>query len=273
MSEDPKSNPAASLPQAVRAAGGCLHADDAARRLFRSMGNGGPAGRHAVLALAALDPGLVVGRDAVVRLAAPQAPETPLDRARFVVLDLETTGSRAGTDRVTEVGAVQVAGGRIQGEFQTLVRPDCPIPPAITRLTGIHELLLAGAPRFSQVAGRLVDFLGSGTLVAHNAAFDLRFLVAELARAGLPPPANPVLCTVRLARRLLPELRSCNLDSLATHFGFRFQARHRALGDAQVTAQLLRELLKISQVRGADSLGQLMDLSRRRTRKATRKGA
>jgi DNA polymerase-3 subunit epsilon len=251
----------------IRAAGGCLHADDAARRLLR-LGSGGRfAARRVVLALAASDPGLEVLPGDRVRIAPPQPDSSPIEALRFVVLDLETTGSRAGDDRITEVGAIRVEGGAITGTFHSLVRPDRPIPPAITRLTGIHELILAGAPRFPAIAGALLDFLGNGVLVAHNASFDARFLEAEMRAAGHPPPPNAQLCTMRLARRLLPDLRSCSLDSLAGHFGFAFRARHRAMGDAEVTVQVLRVLVEAARAAGAASLGDLRALARRRERR------
>ena len=92
--------------------------------------------------------------------------------------------------------------------------------------------------------GHFLDFLGNGVLVAHNALFDSRFLEMELRRAGEETLANPVLCTVRLARRLLPELPSKRLDAVAHHYGLQFRQRHRALGDAEVTARVLVALLR-----------------------------
>ena len=256
-----------SLPQAVRAAGGSLHADDAAQVLFRTREPGGPAGRRVVLALAASNPALEIDSEGMVRLAEPQPEDTPLPAARFVVVDVETTGSRPAEDRVTEIGVVRVEGGCLGDTFESLVRSDHPVPPAIARLTGIHELLLASAPRFSRISGRLVDFLGNETLVAHNAAFDTAFLAHELERSGEPPLRNPVLCTLKLARRMLPDLRSWKLDSIAAHFGFRFRARHRAMGDAEVTARILTELLIRAEALGVRSLGALLLLGQRRSRR------
>jgi len=163
-----------------------------------------------------------------------------------------------------------VEGGQEGDAFSSLVRSDRTIPPAITRLTGIHEILLASAPRFPRIAARLVDFVGNGTLVAHNAVFDTRFLASELQRAHEPPLRNHVLCTVKLSRRLLPELRSRNLDSLAAHFGLRFRARHRALGDAEVTARILIQLLVRAEELGANSLGAVLRLAERRSRRRAR---
>lgn len=253
-----------SLAQVIRAAGGCLHVDDAGRQLLRLGPGGRIAARRVVLALAASDPGLEVLAGDRVRIASPQPDSSPIDALRFVVLDLETTGSRAGDDRITEVGAIRVEAGVTTGTFHSLVRPDRPVPPAITRLTGLHELILAGAPRFRAIAGALLDFLGNGVLVAHNASFDARFLEAELRAAGHPPLPNAQVCTMRLARRLLPDLRSCSLDSLAAHFGFAFRARHRAMGDAEVTVRVLMALVEAARAAGATSLGDLRALTRRR---------
>jgi DNA polymerase III epsilon subunit family exonuclease len=177
-----------------------------------------------------------------------------------VVVDVETTGTRVGAARLTEVGAVRVRDGRCLDTFARLVDPGHPLPSAITRLTGITAAMLQGAPPFARIAVEWLDFLGNGVLVAHNAPFDCSFLNHELIRCGEVPPTNPVLCSVRLARRLLPHLRSHSLDSLARHLGLQFRQRHRALGDAEVTAQVLLLLLQKASARGLTTLGELQKL-------------
>ncbi|MEE9127106.1 MAG: exonuclease domain-containing protein, partial [Planctomycetota bacterium] len=237
-----------------------LHPDYAARMLLRAQGTVGSAGRQVVLSLAKADARLDVDGRGMLILARAHALDLPLTRIEFVVVDVETTGTHAGAARLTEVGAVRVRDGRCLDTFARLVDPGLPVPSAITRLTGITAAMLQGAPPFARIAVDWLDFLGNGVLVAHNAPFDCSFLNHELIRCGEVPPPNPVLCSVRLARRLLPHLRSHCLDSLARHLGLRFRQRHRALGDAEVTAQLLLVLLERASARGLTTLGELQKL-------------
>jgi DNA polymerase-3 subunit epsilon len=152
-------------------------------------------------------------------------------------VDLETTGTRASADRITEVGIVRVdadaAGGmpRVQ-EWSTLVDPEVPIPPAIQALTGITDALVAGAPTFGAVAAEITERIADGVFIAHNARFDHGFLKHAYARAGRPFSARP-LCTVRLSRRLFPDAQGHGLDALVARHGLDLPDRHRALGDAR----------------------------------------
>ncbi len=250
----------ASLHREVRRAGGELDPDHAARTLLRAQGTIGTAARQVVLSLAKADARLDIDDRGMLILARAHALDLPLTRIEFVVVDVETTGTHAGAARLTEVGAVRVRDGRCLDTFARLVDPGLPVPSAITRLTGISAAMLQGAPPFARIAVDWLDFLGNGVLVAHNAPFDCSFLNHELIRCGEVPPPNPVLCSVRLARRLLPHLRSHCLDSLARHLGLRFRQRHRALGDAEVTAQLLLVLLERASARGLTTLGELQKL-------------
>ena len=165
---------------------------------------------------------------------------------RFVVVDVETTGSSPRTgDRVTEVAAVVVEDGRIEEAFQSLVNPGRPIPAFITGLTGISDAMVASAPSFLEIIDVLAQTLSARTFVAHNAPFDWGFLSMEFARADRAEALGGApLCTVRLARRLLAHLPRRNLDSVAYHYGIEIESRHRALGDARATAQVLLGLLR-----------------------------
>jgi DNA polymerase III subunit epsilon len=151
----------------------------------------------------------------------------------FVFLDLETTGAAAARDRITEIGLVEVAYGRPVGEWSTLVNPGMPIPTMIQSLTGITDDMVSDAPSFGAVAPELARRLEGKVLAAHNARFDYGFLKSEFSRAGLQYSAT-VLCTVMLSRRLYPEHRKHNLDTLMERHGVACTARHRALGDARV---------------------------------------
>jgi DNA polymerase-3 subunit epsilon len=185
-----------------------------------------------------------------------------LDHARFAVVDVETTGVRAlNGGRILEVAVAILEGGTIHLAFEALLDPGTPIPPWVARLTGITDGLVAGRPRFEDVAAGLGQALDAGVFVAHNARFDWRFLQAECAAAGVPPPPPPPggkpLCTVRLTRRLVPELRHRGLDQVAAFFGVDNPARHRAFGDALATAHILRALLGRARQRGVETLEDL----------------
>lgn len=162
----------------------------------------------------------------------------------YVVVDVETTGgSFSRGHRITEIAAVRLRGdGTVIDEYRSLVNPERPIPTFITTLTSITWDMVRDAPRFPDVASDLARVLCGAVFVAHNAAFDWRFVGAELSRAGVPLTGR-TLCTVHLARRLVPELRSRSLDSLSWFFNIHNEARHRAWGDAVATAELLRRLL------------------------------
>ena len=160
---------------------------------------------------------------------------------RVVFLDLETTGTSADRDRITEVGLIEVDGGEYAGEWSTLVNPDRPIPAGIVSLTGITDEMLHAAPRFAEIAGGLLERLEGRLLVAHNAHFDYAFLRAEFRRLGVRFRAR-TLCTVRLSRTLFPEHRHHNLDSVIERHSLPCASRHRALGDAQALWAFAREL-------------------------------
>ncbi|MFP5309378.1 MAG: DEDD exonuclease domain-containing protein [Actinomycetes bacterium] len=190
----------------------------------------------------------------------------------FVVLDLETTGLRAGEDRITEVGAVKVRRGEVLGELHTLVHPGRGIPPAITAVTGITDAMVAGAPPIEAVLPTLLEFLRDTALVAHNARFDVGFLDAELTRRGYGRLTNPVVDTARLARRVLrDEVRDCRLSTLARHLRARTSPEHRALLDARATVDVLHGLLERAGSLGAVTLEDVRDLCTSRSDAAFRK--
>jgi DNA polymerase III epsilon subunit family exonuclease len=158
--------------------------------------------------------------------------------------------------RIMEIGAARVRDGRIVAEFQTLVNPRMPIPPFIAGLTGIRDEMVAGAPPFEEVAGRWLDFAGTSVLVAHNAVFDVRFINHEVSHI-FPGRRmmNSHICTVSLARRLLPELKSFRLGALAEHFSVPHHTRHRAGDDARATACVFLRLLERLDGHGVRDLG------------------
>jgi DNA polymerase-3 subunit epsilon len=170
---------------------------------------------------------------------------------RFAVVDVETTGMRARNgDRMTEVAVVHVDGGRTEVAFESLLNPGMPIPPRITALTGIDDTLVRDAPRFEEVADNVLAALSGRVFVAHNVRFDWAFVRSEIERACGVAPRVPRLCTVRLSRALVPELERRDLDSVRFFFGIETDRRHRAAGDALVTAVVLRRLLERAEERG-----------------------
>jgi len=200
----------------------------------------------------------------------PEVQGSPLlEECAFAVVDVETTGMRAtGSDRITEIAVVVVCPGRREVVFESLVNPGRPIPPAICAITNITNDMVREAPTFAEVSDRVVEALAGRVFVAHNARFDWNFISAEVRRARDLALDGPRLCTVRLARRLVKGIRSCGLDSLTNWFGFANASRHRAAGDALVTAELLDRLLSLAREEGARTL---QDLAAIETRRAPRK--
>ncbi len=188
-----------------------------------------------------------------------------LSRVEFAVVDLETTGWSPGVAAITEIGAVRVRGGLRQGEFvrrgefASLVNPGVPVPPGIADLTGITDWMLAAAPRLGAVLPGLLDFARGCVLVAHNAPFDLSFLVAGCGDCGLAWPGFTVLDTVMLARQVMDpdEVPDCKLGTLAGFFRARTAPNHRALVDARATADVLGWLIRRLAHRGIRTLNQL----------------
>ncbi len=182
-----------------------------------------------------------------------------IEDAVIVVTDTETTGTDASRNRLIEIAAVKVTGGEEVDTFSQLINPGCAVPRRITGLTGISTGMVFDQPDTGTVLPAYLDFLGDAVFVAHNLPFDQGFIQAELARLGTPWPGNPGLCTLRLARRLLRGLRSKSLSSVADFYGLRLKNRHRALGDAQLTARiLLRFLSSLSFNPGLETLEEVL---------------
>ncbi len=219
--------------------------DDIAHDVLGLARASGVVAGRLVAALLGADPRFAFDADGRwSRIAEPVLGAVPLAELPFAVVDVETTGLRARAgDRVTEIAVVHVDGGRVELALASLVNPEVPIPAYITALTGISDELVRDAPPFALVADELLAALHGRVFVAHNAAFDWRFVSAELERAGAFVPRVERLCTVRMARALVPELERRNLDSVRQFFGIETDHRHRAGGDALVTAAVLRRLL------------------------------
>ncbi len=255
------------LVELIEARHGPVPAEDAARALY--------ALRHVPAGLARSLLEDVVGGDARlawhggnVRLAAASTSPLAIEEATFVVFDLETTGLSPGSAAICEIGAVRVRALELEERFETLVNPRRPLPAPIAALTGIDPRALRGAPPVELAVRRFLEFAGDAVLVAHNARFDLSFLDREVERLTGRRVAAPVVDTVWLARRLLEgRLKRVGLASLAHFFGTAVQPCHRALADAEATAEILLALIGLAQERGTETVDQLVDLSAPRARR------
>jgi DNA polymerase III subunit epsilon len=169
----------------------------------------------------------------------------------YAVVDVETTGGpfHAG-HRITEVAVAVVRDGAIHDVYETLINPQRSIPPFISALTHITWDMVRDKPTFAEIRDDLLAALHRKVFVAHNAAFDWKFVSAEVRRTGGPPLAARRLCTVRLARRVLPQLRRRSLDHVSRYYGIKNTARHRAGGDAVATAECLIHMLRDAADRG-----------------------
>lgn len=159
----------------------------------------------------------------------------------IVMLDFETTGlSTLAGDRITEVAALRIVDGAVTERYVTLINCGVRVPSFVTALTGISQRMVDSAPPVAQVLPRLLDFIGDDALAAHNASFDARFLQAESQRLGLTPRHRGLICSLKLARRMLPGQPSYKLGGLADALNIRYRgAAHRAEADAEVSTRLL----------------------------------
>jgi DNA polymerase III subunit epsilon len=255
------------LVELVEERRGPLSVEEAARCLFALRQAPAGLARSLLEDIVAGDSRLA-WRGGRVSLASEPGEEVPLESARFVVVDLETTGLRPGQSRICEIGAVRVDGLVSAGTFETLVDPGEPLPRLVASLTGIADADLAEAPGPAEAVRRFLAFAGDSVLVAHNARFDLAFLDREVEHLTGRRVAAPVVDTVGLARRLLAgRVSRASLASLSHFFGTSVRPCHRALPDAQATAEVLIALLGLAQERGAETIADLCRLAAPRRRR------
>lgn len=175
---------------------------------------------------------------------------TPLEELTFSVVDTETTGMYAEHNRVMDVGLVKVKNGKIVEKWETLIDPEQDIPYWITKFTNLANEDVVGQPLFKDIAHEFHQKIENTIFVAHNAGFDYGFIYNELSRANITWKSHK-LCTVLLGRKLLPELQYANLDVLTQYYNIKISARHRALPDAEATAEVLINLMQIAKERYA----------------------
>ncbi len=161
----------------------------------------------------------------------------------FIIVDIETTGNNHKYGRITEIAIYQFNGQSITNQFSTLINPEIDIPFYITNLTGIDNETVKNAPKFYEIAKTIIQLTAGRTFVAHNVNFDYLFIKEEFARLGYNFNLK-TLCTVKLARKLLPGHKSYSLGKLCSDLGIEINGRHRAAGDALATVKLFEILLK-----------------------------
>ena len=255
------------LVELVEARHGPVPAEDAARALYALRHV--PAGlARSLLADVVEGDARLAWRGASVGLAQAPGAELALEEATYVVVDLETTGLSPGSSAICEIGAVRVRGFELEERFQTLVNPRRPLPPPVAVLTGIDPGALRGAPPVELAVRRFLEFAGDAVLVAHNARFDVAFLDREVERLTGRRIAAPVVDTLWLARRVLAGRTSrMGLASLSHFVGTAVRPCHRALPDAEATAEILLVLIGLAQERGATTVAELVDLAAPRARR------
>lgn len=160
----------------------------------------------------------------------------------YAILDIETTGGQYNQEGITEIAIYKFDGHDVVDQFISLVNPEIPIQPFVVKLTGINNAMLRSAPKFFEVAKRIIEITEGCVVVAHNASFDYRILQTEFRRLGYDFK-KPTLCTVELSKKIIPGLASYSLGKLVRSLGIPMSDRHRASGDAMATVKLFKMLL------------------------------
>lgn len=160
----------------------------------------------------------------------------------FTIIDIETTGQSYRDGKITEIALFKHNGTEVIDSFSTLINPECPIPYFITKLTGIDDQMVLGAPKFYEVAKRIVEMTAGTTFVAHNVSFDYKFVQEEFKRLGYDYKRK-TMCTVKLGRKYLPGHHSYSLGNICSDLRIEIDGRHRAAGDALATVKLFELIL------------------------------
>lgn len=161
----------------------------------------------------------------------------------YAVVDIETTGGSPKNSKITEIAIFVYNGDKIIDSFSSLINPECEIPFHITTLTGITNEMVSGAPKFYEVAKKIVEITSNRTFVAHNVSFDYGFIQNEFKNLGYNFNLT-TMCTVKLSRKYIPGFPSYSLGKICKNLGIEIEGRHRAAGDALATVKLLEIILK-----------------------------
>ncbi|MBU5293259.1 PolC-type DNA polymerase III [Anaerosalibacter bizertensis] len=171
----------------------------------------------------------------------------------YVVFDIETTGFSPMNDKVTEIGAVKIKNGKVVDRFSQLINPERPIPEKIIKLTGITDEMVKDEPTIEEVLPKFHKFIKETVLVAHNASFDVGFMRENFSRIGMEID-NPVLDTLELTRSLFPQLKNHKLNTIAKYLKVNLENHHRAVDDAEATADIFLKCLEILEKKGITKL-------------------
>jgi len=200
--------------------------------------------------------------DFLIRFASRQNEYNISKKVKYAIIDIETTGMGIQGNKITEIAVFIHNGKEVVEEYDTLVNPECNIPYTITRLTGINNAMVANAPKFYEIAKKLILLTKDCVFVAHNVNFDYNVMHKEFSELGFPFKRKK-LCTIRLSRKLIPGLPSYSLGKLCASQGIKINDRHRAKGDAEATVILFEKLLKL------DNNGVFDSFLKPRSRQAT----
>ncbi len=185
--------------------------------------------------------------------------DTPVRLVPFAAVDLETTGSTPPVDRIIEIGATKVQGFKLGDSYGRFVNPGRKVPPFISRLTGIRERDLSRTQCSADVLPEFIEFLGNSVIAAHSASFDYSFLCSEASEMLGKTLDNHLLCTCKLAKRIMYFLPSKGLDAITHFLGIPVNGRHRAIGDAEATAKVLLVFLRYLDDLGMKTLGDVLE--------------
>jgi len=184
----------------------------------------------------------------------------PIDKASFCVLDVETTGLSPQYNNIIEVGIVRVKNLKIVQKYHSLINPGRNIPAFITGFTGISNDDVYDAPFFDDIADDVIEFIGNDVVAGHNLPFDNSFLKREFKYCGREELKNPKLCTLRVAKRIFPLLKSKSLGAVSSFLKIKNSSYHRALGDAETTAKILIKMAKhVKKNLGFETLSELIN--------------
>lgn len=182
------------------------------------------------------------------------------DYSSYIVFDIETTGLSAINDMITEIGAVKIVDNKIVDRYSQLINPERPIPPFITKLTGITDEMVRDKPTIDKVILDFKEFIKDDVLVAHNAQFDIGFIRENMKRCNLELN-NPVLDTLELSRAVFPNLKSHKLNIVAKHLSVNLDNHHRAVDDADATAEIFLKIMELLNEKNVTSFEQINNLN------------
>ncbi|MFZ8933662.1 MAG: PolC-type DNA polymerase III [Bacteriovoracaceae bacterium] len=180
-----------------------------------------------------------------------------LDDLSFCVFDLETTGGNHSVDKIIEIGLVKIEHRKITKKKNFLINPEIPIPEFIQKLTNIKQTDVQNCPTINDVIDEILEFMGDSVLVAHNTSFDVPFFNSVLKRLDLPEMTNKSICTNLMTKYLIPNLLNSNLNYMSKIFGIPHHKAHRALDDAEASAQLLLKYIDIFIEKGITKVNSL----------------